>query len=167
MKYCPRCKKDKINNDFNKNRTKWDGLQSYCRSCKISTGWAQENRDRHNANNRKNRNSEYHRKWNQDHREQQKQSAIAATHKRRAKLKGCIEQSATATEMKTLKESARKCAMCQEILTDKTFEHIIPIHCGGSNALSNLAITCPSCNHGRPRNSLDWFALEQQVEALG
>jgi hypothetical protein len=33
MKFCPKCKTKKSKLDFNKNRARYDGLDSYCKSC--------------------------------------------------------------------------------------------------------------------------------------
>lgn len=32
-KFCPKCEKNKIVSDFNKNKSRNDGLQNYCREC--------------------------------------------------------------------------------------------------------------------------------------
>lgn len=48
MKRCPRCKQIKTLNEFNKNRSKKDGLTSYCRQCMSEKHrqYRQQNKDK-------------------------------------------------------------------------------------------------------------------------
>lgn len=50
------------------------------------------------------------------------------------------------------------CLLCGNTLVEPSIEHIIPRSKGGTNILSNLAISCSSCNRSRRSNPL---TLEQ------
>jgi len=70
-----------------------------------------------------------------------------------------ISRIGKATIRKLLIEQGSYCIYCNEDLLEKDYhvDHIVPLCVGGSNNLSNLAITCPECNFiagGRVFNSL-------------
>jgi 5-methylcytosine-specific restriction endonuclease McrA len=55
-----------------------------------------------------------------------------------------------------LRQSARRCAICDEMLTaDRHVDHIVPIELGGTHTRDNLRVTCPKCNLSRPRDYSD------------
>jgi len=49
MKYCPRCRQNKLHSEFSKNSSNHDGLQDYCRGCKKMQDkkYYMENKDVH------------------------------------------------------------------------------------------------------------------------
>ena len=49
MKYCPRCKEDKPESEFSKNKSRGDGLQSTCKVClrKHNKKWYANNKRKH------------------------------------------------------------------------------------------------------------------------
>jgi len=55
-----------------------------------------------------------------------------------------------------LRQSARRCAICDEMLTaDRHVDHIVPVELGGTHTRDNLRVTCPKCNLSRPRDYSD------------
>ncbi len=52
MKHCPRCKQDREEAEFGRNRTRPDGLQVQCRACikLIHHDWYERNKGRHYGN---------------------------------------------------------------------------------------------------------------------
>lgn len=47
----------------------------------------------------------------------------------------------------TLKEiQGNACAYCDLTMLDFHIEHVVPISFGGSNNISNIVLSCPSCN---------------------
>lgn len=55
LKHCPRCNRDKPSEEFGKNRSSKDGLQTYCKSCVASY------RESHRAELRASARAWYHR----------------------------------------------------------------------------------------------------------
>lgn len=54
-----------------------------------------------------------------------------------------------------------KCEYCSSIITGTyELEHIVPISKGGTNDISNLAISCSKCNHSKFVKSLEEFMPE-------
>ena len=64
------------------------------------------------------------------------------------------------------KAQNHRCCYCSEPFSDDpespkraTWEHIIPISCGGANDLSNIVLACYECNHARgARHSAEDFS---------
>ena len=55
-----------------------------------------------------------------------------------------------------LRQSARRCAICDEMLTaHRHVDHIVPVELGGTHTRDNLRVTCPKCNLSRPRDYSD------------
>jgi hypothetical protein len=77
-KYCPRCKLVKSINDFRKSKSKWDGLQTYCKLCQneIKKQWELDNPEQHKENRRQGRKrtktqiDEYSRQYHIGHKEE-------------------------------------------------------------------------------------------------
>lgn len=79
--------------------------------------------------------------------------AIAATsnsgHKRRSQATR-RKKNYTGAKRRLLRLDPH-CFWChrQLTMTTATFEHIIPLSCGGTNGRDNETIACADCNHGR------------------
>lgn len=87
---------------------------------------------------------EIHRRWKRAN----KALVNAATHRRRANLRGCSEHH-TAEEWEALKAACEyTCLACgrREPEVELTRDHVVPMSEGGSNAITNLAPLCRSCN---------------------
>lgn len=62
-----------------------------------------------------------------------------------------------------LKDQDGRCAYCsQDCSENYQVEHILPLSFGGSNAPSNLCLSCPSCNHTGSDLVFDSFASKQE-----
>lgn len=58
-----------------------------------------------------------------------------------------------------------KCAYCGEQLIDKfSIDHIVPTIAGGKSELSNLALSCESCNAYKSDFSLEEFAKRRELD---
>lgn len=55
MKKCPKCSKSKPNKEFHKNKSKQDGLASYCKTCNANRQlkWKEKNREKSTNNQRR------------------------------------------------------------------------------------------------------------------
>lgn len=97
---------------------------------------------------------EIHSRWKRANREK----VNAATHRRRARLKGCSEHH-TAEEWEALKAATHNtCLWCgrQEPEISLTKDHVVPVDHGGSNAITNLQPLCKSCNSKKHTGTTDF-----------
>lgn len=56
------------------------------------------------------------------------------------------------------KRDGRRCVYCgfkAKRIGQLTIDHVVPTSRGGSNALSNLRLACPKCNHDKGAALLD------------
>lgn len=107
------------------------------------------------------------REWEKKNPERNKEIRLAASHRRRAKLKNCnTEFDATTNEIANLKRESTRCFICGNLYDSdriKTLEHIVPVDRQGTNALYNLTITCKPCNCSRPKDGSDLCLLTQGI----
>ncbi|MGM0984102.1 MAG: RNA-guided endonuclease IscB [Pseudomonadota bacterium] len=66
----------------------------------------------------------------------------------------------------------RECAYCGDKDTPLEVEHVLPRSRGGSNCISNLTLSCHTCNQAKDNNSLDAFfrqdsGLKKRLKANG
>lgn len=82
-----------------------------------------------------------------------------AARNREAKKAGA-EGSHTTAELQTLLNKQRgKCAYCHKsIRTKRHADHIVALSEGGSNWISNIQLTCPTCNMRKGRTDAILFA---------
>ena len=175
-KVCTKCGVEKSLEMFYKDKAKKDGLQGKCKECvkaykqanaeKIS----ERARDYYQANHEvilkqtkayrqanAEKTSEHKKEYYQDNREKiaeyykayfqtQTGKAIAknSRHKRRAKTK---QGDVTTQQLLELKNNAKTCFWCGAPLDDTAHvDHFYPLSTGGEHTLSNLRMSCPSCN---------------------
>lgn len=106
--------------------------------------WREANPDRYSAIHSK-------------HKAANKDAVNAATHRRRARIKG-NGGSYTAAEWRAIKAVHDfRCLLCgrQEPEITLTVDHIVPISAGGRNTAENLQPLCKSCNSKKYRQALD------------
>jgi 5-methylcytosine-specific restriction endonuclease McrA len=170
LRRCSKCKETKPNNPDHFSRGgKRDGLAADCKEC--DAAYHAQNRERANKVNRaaelrrraadpatfkEKRNSwrqqnrerinREHRQWRNENADKVRPQRVAHQAKRRAKAQmtgGSFTRHDTA---KLLSAQKRRCWWCSEKLTAYHVDHRIPLSKGGSNDVSNLVISCPSCN---------------------
>lgn len=73
--------------------------------------------------------------------------AWRANYRRREQRRKDAHGSHTRAELETLKRTQRHCWWCGEPLDERVqIDHVIPLARGGSNDISNLRLSCPTCN---------------------
>ena len=183
QKRCCKCKKTKQVSEFHRDRSKKDGLQNWCMSCrrKWRAKYRADNKDRIAARTAKYRAAnkdkiaEYyeankeriaakHAEWARNNSDKTR----AKTHRyrgRRRKAEGTF----TADQWKArLAYHGYKCIYCGVEKQDTpqkylTMEHLIPLCRGGTNWASNLAPSCKSCNCSK--NSKTHFEYLEYLNA--
>jgi 5-methylcytosine-specific restriction endonuclease McrA len=157
-KRCPRCDSTKSFNEFNKNKSRKDGLSIWCKNCNGARyrdkreEITAKNRAAHHAN--KEKNNAYSRAYAAAHREEAKLRALqwakdnpdkvlARNASRRALKKRASIYLVTHKDIRKIKSQA--CHLCgtrENIQVD----HIIPLAKGGIHSVGNLLPLCGRCN---------------------
>ena len=143
MKTCSRCKVEKPLEDFNRDSSRTDGRQSYCRPC--SRAWYAENRDSHAENVRAwaianpERRAQISRDWVRANPDKVKLNKA----RRRACEAGALFIPMTPRELRRL--YSQPCAHCGAT-EDMHRDHIIPLSKGGPDTFGNSQMLCGSCN---------------------
>jgi 5-methylcytosine-specific restriction endonuclease McrA len=145
VKTCPACKEAKPSDAFGADRSRPDGKQSRCKTCKneATRRWQKANPEEARA---------AVRRWQKTNHEKYRQ----ITHNVRARKRGAVG-SHSLTEWKALLESTGYlCSYCRwPLSTDRpvpagkrraTRDHIVPCVLGGSNGIENIAPACLPCN---------------------
>ena len=169
-KHCPLCDIWKPLIDFQKNITKWDGLQSLCKVCKgkINTTYKERNIDKVKAGDLRYRtenhekvlesNRKYYRKYKDKidarlrayYRTPQGKINRVKCKIRRKMAEKNIEFTLTAREWEDiLLKQNNLCAgcLCEFTETNKpTLDHIYPVKLGGGTTARNTQALCKSCN---------------------
>ncbi len=83
--------------------------------------------------------------------------SIHKEHRRRAAKLNC-ERPATALQLTALKQSVRNCYYCGVEHPKMHFEHMIPLVRGGSHAIENIVMSCPTCNLTKHDKTPEEFA---------
>ena len=119
-KFCKKCDSEKSIFDFAKDKSKKDGLKSYCKSCgvKNATDWIHNNREKYNARIRNDRakNPEKYKQWtdnykksNPDHYKKIKQSWVKNNpEKRKATVQKYTVANKIALNEKVMRRNATK-----------------------------------------------------------
>ena len=211
-KLCKCCNTTKEINQFNKNKSKKDGLSSECKECikiykkeyrlknaeKIKAGrkkyyeankekvlrdnskWKQENREHHNKTSRdyhhNNRNTILIRlkKYYQDNKEERNRkqllwnkTPLGKISKRNThyKRKMAILNGVSTVEIVEYTKNIFNCYWCgckldKKIKNGFHLDHYIPLSKGGEHTLTNLVVSCPTCN--LQKNAKDPYQFAQE-----
>lgn len=87
--------------------------------------------------------------------------AVTAAARYRARKRGASGHHTTAEWTALCWSSGWRCLYCAERLTEKTVvrDHRLPLSRGGSNAITNIAVSCGSCN------SRKWALTEEEFHS--
>jgi 5-methylcytosine-specific restriction endonuclease McrA len=153
-KVCHGCRIGKSYNSFTKDKTRSDGYQERCKPCraKKTAEWKKNNPEYIKTWLREN--PKYivawraKRFWYMGHR-------LAKT---RAKNLGCDVFKILDKNFYSLFRN--RCFVCGSD-DDKTMDHIIPLHRGGTHGIGNLQILCKSCNSRKGKKTMmEWKMSE-------
>jgi 5-methylcytosine-specific restriction endonuclease McrA len=167
-KKCSRCGVEKsVWLEFNR---KGSGFRAECKECQSADKkrYTEENyeeirfKDSLYRERNKKKINERIRNWRHDNPEQyraiharwktlNRESVNAATHRRRAMLRGC-EDHWTGAEWEALKAACHHTCLCcgrQEPEVKLTVDHVIPVSKGGDNTITNVQPLCKSCNSAK------------------
>lgn len=190
MKTCPKCAVEKLSDDFQKNKSRKDGLHTYCRECSNSMARAKyaANPEPVIARSRK-----YHqnhpewskatlRKWHVENREYrlQKLKERLATdpefveyrrevqnrseRERRARIaKATVTKVTKKDYEEILKTYNSSCWICEKPLDKVVWDHVHPVSKGGTHSIDNLRPACGPCN---TRKNSKWPFTEEMKEEI-
>lgn len=175
MKYCKRCGKDKSLIDFSRDKSKSDGLQSYCKPCinEYNKDYYQENRNdilvyqaEYAANN-----PEVGRKaaevWRNKHpelyiqridawRKANPESVRGQANRRRARKQNCDTPLTNSEWLEILEDFNYLCFWCGAPYEEQ--DHLIPLSKGGTHSKENVVPSCVSCNRKKAtKDPLDFL----------
>lgn len=147
-KKCCRCRCFKSLNDFSNNRAKKDGLQKECKSCRSEQKKVYQNKNKEAISKQKKvyRQTDIY-----------KASLKNTQHKRRTQTN---QGDITSNQILELQQNAKVCYWCNTSLKNKVIhiDHYIPLSKGGEHTLSNLVVSCPSCNMSKGAKDPQQFA---------
>jgi 5-methylcytosine-specific restriction endonuclease McrA len=168
MKYCPKCDKQKDEEEFHNNRAQPDGKENYCKPCKKETVAAYQKTDKGKAVKAKAqrkfintphgraKKQECERNWRKTERgaKNTREKALKRYYSDpeyfRLKAKAC-NHGVPIGVLKQIQERDKVCQLCG---SDKElqFDHINPVSYGGIGSLENLQILCGPCNNFKSNN---------------
>lgn len=139
-KYCQHCENWKPISNFGVNRTRWDGLRGWCKSCE-----REKNSQYYQDNDGAKRTRDY------IHTEKGKKSRSATMRKVWAKRRGNYIKFELLDEEKIYALCSNSCAYCKTPVSfdELEFDHFIPIKLGGMTEPKNMLPSCSNCNRGR------------------
>jgi 5-methylcytosine-specific restriction endonuclease McrA len=118
--------------------------EKYALDPKACAAKTREKRDKNRA-----RFNEWTRNWNKKHPEH-KARRVAYTEKRRALKNGCQVDAALVNQFieNVRSREVAVCVYCDLEIPASTvhFDHIVPLSRGGAHIITNICVSCPSCN---------------------
>jgi 5-methylcytosine-specific restriction endonuclease McrA len=190
MKTCPKCAVEKSFSDFQKNKARLDGVETYCRECNNA-----RLREKYSKNPQKKiaKTREYHlanpewsketlRKWhveNRDRRYQKVKERLAtdpnfveyrrevqsrSERERRARIAKATVTKVTKKDYEDLLEKFNHaCWICEQPLIKVVWDHVHPVAKGGDHSVDNLRPACEPCN---TRKNSKWPFTEEMRQEL-
>jgi 5-methylcytosine-specific restriction endonuclease McrA len=182
MKTCKKCNTEKTLESFSKDKTRKDDLQPYCKQCtsEYKKKHRQENADKlkdyqheyYKAN--KLKLAKYHKKYLKNggrnvrkvYREQNKDRIKQLkinndAKRRRTKVKSSLSG---ADYVAWVDAEFKICTYCGiNCSSNFHIDHVEPLANSGKHVLSNLAVTCPSCNLSKGSKPLITFLAYKRL----
>jgi len=60
-----------------------------------------------------------------------------------------------------------ECSYCGKVTKNYHMEHIVPLSKGGPNTLSNICVSCPTCNKSKNnRDLLEWRDFDEVADVI-
>ena len=152
-KFCPRCKQEKDLSCFGVARRRTDGLQGWCRECRVTAQreWRRANPAAHAAQVAQDRAGHPDRFRSYDLK--QRSTRTAAQRRRTAQI--AATDDGTVDREAIYKRDNALCGICGELVDWADFEldHIVSLSAGGIHTASNVQVTHGRCNrrkHTKP-----------------
>jgi 5-methylcytosine-specific restriction endonuclease McrA len=146
-KYCPKCKIEKLVSDFNKDKSKSDGLMCLCKKCKrqyrLSDFYRMRERELERTRGYKERRKKYTSSPRGKHYESKKDHSN--------KINNGVSRTDLTYEQWEfiLKCQDYRCAVCQREFSQElksSRDCVLPLSKGGSLTFGNTQALCRSCN---------------------
>ena len=165
MKRCYKCDTQKYKSEFSKDRSRYDGLQSQCKPCKVAMVTTRRKTPEGHKTYKEYRTSTAgkeavnaaSKRYKQTDRGREKKRAYERKRYQenldyyRLKNRARKSNGATIAILKQVRERDKICQLCK---TDKDlqFDHIYPVSLGGLGSLENLQLLCGPCNNFKSNN---------------
>lgn len=139
-KYCQYREHWEPISNFGKNKTRWDGLRGWCKSCE-----QEKNQYYYDKNDGAKRQREYLKT------ESGRKSKSSTMRKVWAKRRGNYVKFDLCDEEKIYNLCNQSCAYCKTPIgfDELEFDHFVPVKLGGMTEPSNMLPSCSTCNRGR------------------
>lgn len=183
MKQCYRCGRELPEEEFNKDRSRTDGLQAACRECRreYQREYLRErymkSRDKYLQQHAQYRvecreqRRAYQARYDEEHREEKRErdkqwqidnpeACRAKSHRRRARLAGLPARFTNDDWQQILKSYGGRCAYCGIASDRLQQEHIIPLTQGGGYTPDNIVPACPECNQRKGNRTPEEAGME-------
>ncbi len=168
-KICSKCKTIKSIDNFHKNTSRKNNIQSVCKECKKE--YYEKNKDKiiQQRMNRYHNNKDKEKKYYSINKDKiliyahdyyqenihkikkylKSPSGIASSFKCRSKRRSKIkEDKISISDIILIKKNAKECYWCRKSIKNKKIhlDHYIPIKLGGRNIIENIVVSCQKCN---------------------
>lgn len=143
-KRCYACDEIKSLDDFNNNKSNWDGKSTACKKCDSSKFMKlyRENPEPFRMNMER---------WRLENPERSREIGRKARSTRRARLEGAFVE--VVDPEVVFERDGGICKICGLPIEDKfEIDHIIPLAQGGKHSYDNVRLSHVSCNRQRPRS---------------
>lgn len=163
MKNCKKCGEDKPLTSFSRDKSKSDGLQSYCKSCinGYNRDYYQKNRidiliyqasyaadnpevGRRSAEVWRNKHPELYIKRIEAWRKDNPEMVRGQHNRRRARKQNCETPLTNSEWMEILEDFNYLCFWCGALYEEQ--DHLIPLSKGGKHSKENVVPSCITCN---------------------